>query len=443
MVVLEHGGPLLVGRYAGATGAYYSITRGDDEGEFVYVPVMSRLLGVADPLVMYRYLYVALLSLTSAVYPLVLYRLSGSLLAGMVAPFIFLACIVSMGFLDMYWIPAWGALTFLPLVLLLVRSWPRLGILAVGGLALAGSWMSSIRSDCGLGIAAAAAGVLVLRRWRWWQLVPALAMVAVLYISVGTFALGAIRADRDRRIGPVAAKSVNVSTAHALWSQAYEGIGYLPNRWGLREVQATFEKVAAREAPHAPWLSSGYEAVLRRAYFGFIRDHPVEAVRLYGAKLLVLTADTTPYLLFALATIPAMLLCGSERRVVRRWLALTIPAGIVAVLPTMVALPMETYEQGLYGVIGAIDVVGLCWMLKSTQDAARRRGGVRRLLAGTEISWSALVNSAAPGWRAARVSTAAISVLVALSVGGYFVRLQANRWEGRSGVLMELYPFRE
>jgi hypothetical protein len=443
MVVLEHGGPLLVGRYDGATGAYYSITRGDDEGEFVYVPVMSRLFGVADPLVMYRDLYIALLALTAAIYPTVLHRLTGSLLAGIVAPFIFLACMVSMGFLDMYWIPAWGALTLLPLVFLLARSWPRFGILAVAGLSLAGSWMSSIRSDCGLGIALAAAGLVVLRRWRWWRLAPALALVAVMYISVGTFAFAAIRAHRAHEIGSVAAKRISVTTAHALWSQAYEGIGYLPNRYGLRQVQATFERVAAREAPHAAWLSSSYEAVLRKAYFDFIFEHPIEAIRLYGAKAIVLTADTTPYLLFALLTIPAMLLCGSERRVVRRWLLLIIPAAIVAILPTMVALPMETYEQGLYGVIGAVDVVGLCWALARIETAVRRSGGVQPMLAGLRLSRSALAHGATPGWRSARVSAAAVSMLIAISIGGYFIRLSANRWEGRSGVLMELYPFRE
>jgi len=439
VAVLEHGGPLLVGRSKGAAGVYHQIDKGDDEGEYVYVPVLSRLFQVSDPLVMLRDLYIAIIAATAAFYPLIFYRLTWSLLAGAAAPFIFLVCVISMGFLDIYWIPAWGALALLPLVFLLARDWPRFGILAVAGITLAASWMSSIRSDSGLGIAVAASAVLLLRRWRWWRLLPALAALAVIYISVNTFGITAVRAARDHRIGRAASAKLEVTTAHTFWHTAYAGLGYLPNRYGLIFSDGTPDAVVHREAPGTIFLSHRYEAVVRKAFLRFVREHPLEAARQYGAKMVVVIADTTPYLLIVLLTLPAMLLVGPDRRIVRRWVLLTVPALIVAFLPVMMAIPLEPYEQGLYGVIGVLGVLGLSWMLKRVEDVFREGGGLRSMLVAATIG-----HRAAPGWRSARIGISAVMALIAASFGGYFVREDANRWYGaQSGALMELYPFRE
>jgi hypothetical protein len=448
MRVLDHGGPLMVGRYHGSTGGYYSLTAGDDEGEFVYVPTLSRLFGISDPLVMFRYLYVALVSLTAALYPTIFHRLTRSSLAAAAAPLMLLLFMVSIGFLDMYWVPAWGALTLLPLVFLLAQRWPRYGILAVAALALGASWMSSVRSDSGLGIALSLALLLLLRRWHWSRLLPALAMVAIIYISVGTFAFAAIRANRDARIGSVAATSIAVATAHSLWFEVYAGIGYLHNDYDLLYNDSTPERVALREAPGAARFSSRFEAGLRRAYFHFVREHPLEIARQYGAKLLVAVADIAPYLLIVLLTLPAMLLVGPDRRLVRRWALLALPVVVVELVPTLVAVPMESYEQGLYGALGVLDILGLCWLLRWLGGALRANGGARPLLARARLQLRArsarsFARPATSGWRAVQLSACAITVLLAVSVGGYFVRRDANRWQGvRSGVLMELYPFR-
>ncbi len=442
-LVFDHGGPLLVGRLGGYTGAYYSLQNGDDEGEYVYLPVLSRLFGVSDPREMWRYLYIALVALTTLIYPTIFYRLTRSLLAGLAAPLILLMCMVSMGFLEMYWVPAWGALTLLPLIYLLARAWPRFGIVAVAGLSLVAGWISSMRADSGLGIAIAAAILLVLRRRPWWSLLPALAMVVLVYISIGTFVFGAIRANRDHRIGSAAAKTVDVSTSHSLWHEVYDGLGYLPNSYGLRYSDEVSSALAAREAPNAGEFSGRWEAVMRDAYLRFVIDHPTEVIRQYGAKAIVTIADITPYLLIVLLTLPAMLLLGPDRRDVRRWVLLTVPVAIVGFLPMMVAVPMESYEQGLYGAIGALDVLGLCWMLKWLEIAVRERGGMRSMLAGMKVSWSALAHGATPGWRSVRISIVATAVLIAVSLSGYFLRRDAVPSEGTpSGVLMEGYPLR-
>ena len=436
MAVLRHGGPLLVGR-EGPRGAYYPVDFGDDEGVFVYIPLLSRLLGVADPVSMVRDLYVAFLSLGVLVYPTIFYRLTRSRAAGLAAPLMFFVCILSLGFVDVYWIPAWGALVLFPLIFLLARNWPRFGLPAILAIALAASWLSSIRSYTGLGIAIAAAIVLVPRRWPWWRLLPALAMLAVVYISINTFVFSAIRADRDRRLG-AAAKTVNITAAHAFWGEAYEGIGYLHNKYHLHYIDGVPSERVQREAPGTVTLSSRYETVIRGAYFRFAREHPVEIARQYAAKALVVVADTTPYLLIVILTLPAMLLLGPDRRVVRRWVLLTVPAGILAFLSPMLALPRQWYEEDLYGVLGVVGILGACWMLKRATMAARQTGAAPAAVPSARVSWDALARSRAPGWRSVRIGIVAILLLSVIGLAGAVVREESDRWQhDQAGVLME------
>lgn len=437
MAVLEHGGPLLVGRLSPG-GAYYAVDHGDDEGVFVYIPLLSRLFGVANPVSMVRYLYVALLSLTALVYPAIFYRLTRSWLAGLTAPLMFLVCMLSLGFVDVYWIPAWATFLLLPLIFLLARDWSRFGLVALAAITLAASWQSSIRSYSGLGIAIAAAIVLVLRRWRWWRLLPALAMLAVIYISINAFVFSAIRADRDRRIGSSAAKTIDVTSAHALWGTAYEGIGYLPNSFHLRYLDGVPNARVQQEAPGTVPLSNRYEAIIREAFFRFVRDHPLEAARQYGAKALVVIADTTPYLLIVILTLPAMLLLGPHRRIVRRWVLLAIPAAIVGFLSPMLALPRQWYEEDLYGVIGVVGILGLCWALRRIELQIRERGGVRLTPAGPSSSRGEFARCFGSCARSARIVAVALLALVAIAIGGAVVRQEADRWQQQSaGVLME------
>jgi hypothetical protein len=437
MTVLEHGGPLLLGRRE-SNGRLYATDFGDDAGAYVYLPVLSRLFGVADPTRMLRDVYVALVALMIAAYPLIFHRLTGSLLAGFVAPLVGLVCILAMGFVDIYWVAAWGTLVLLPLVFILARDWSRFAFVGLVGIVFLAGWLSSIRSYSGLGIAIAAAIVLVMRRWRWWRLLPALALLAVVYVSINTFVFTAIRANRDHWLGS-AAKTLDVTSSHTLWHTVYAGLGYLPNRYGLGFLDGVPLAVVEREAPGTPFLSAHYETVVREAYLRFVGDHPGEVIRQYAAKALVTIADVTPWLLIVLLTLPAVLLVGPERRVVRRWMLLTIPAVVVAFLPIMAALPELSYEQGLYGVVGLVGVTGICLLLARVEAGVRESGGVAAMPAGVHLSWGALVHSRLAGWRAARASALAIALLIVLAFGAYFVRREADHWRNNSssGVLME------
>jgi hypothetical protein len=432
MVMLSHGGPLLLARQ-GSTGSYYAVGFGDALGTYVFIPLLSQLFGVAEPMEMVRYLYVALVGLTAAIYPVVFYRLTHSLFAGLAAPFMLLVCMMSLGFLDIYWVPAWGMLALLPVLYLTACDWRWFSLPALVALSLAGGWVSSIRNDSGLGIAIAAAIVLLLRRWQWWRALMGLALLVLAYMSIATFLIAPIRAHREQWLGHRRLVG-SYTSSHPLWFPLYAGLGYLPNDLGVRYGNGVGAGVE-QKAAGVPFLSAHYEAKVRSAYFRFVREHPLEYLRQYGAKAFVTTADTALYLLFVVLTMPAMLLLGAGRGMRRRWVLLTLPPLLVTFLPTMVAIPNQGYEEGLYGTVGVLGILGLCWALGQLEGAARTGGSARSALAELRAS---LEDRRGLPWRSIRISGAALAALILLAVGGHFVRRDAERWQGgSSGVLID------
>jgi hypothetical protein len=435
MVALSHGSPLLVG---GVPGHFHSIARHDDDGIYVIIPLLSRLFGVSDPLRMMRDFYLALSFLGVALYPTIFYRLTSSVLAGLASPLMFGVCLLSVARGDIYWIPAWGALMLLPLVFFLLRDWPRYGLVLAAGITLVASLISSIRSYSGLGIAVAVGIALLLQRWRWWRVLATLTMLVCVYASINLLVISPIQAERDHWLGRAAEAERRVASPHTMWHTAYAGLGFLPNGYGLYYGDDISNKRVQHDAPGTIFLSRRYETLIREAYLRFAREHPLEIVRQYAAKSLVVIADAAPYLLIVLMTLPAVLLLAPDRRIVRLWCILAIPAAIDGLLPPLLAVPLMVYEDGLYGALGVVGIIGLCWALKLVDAAWRERGGLRLKLALRGISWGALARGATPGWRSVRVSAIAIGVLIAVSVGGHFVRQEAVRWLGdRYGSLME------
>jgi hypothetical protein len=437
LAVLQHGGPLLLGRH-GSAGPFYAIGT-DEEGPFVYFPFLSHLFGVADPVSMERYVYIFLFALGAAIYPPIFYKLTNSTLAGFFAPIALLVCVRSMGFNDVYWIPAWGALTLLPLIYLFARDWPRLGLLALTGISLTAGWASSVRAGSGLAIVVTAAIVLLLRRWAWWRLLPSLALLALMYISINSFVFPAIVKHRDERIGARATRALErEEPSPHIWHTMYIGLGYLPNDYRIRYEDGVAAARVQHDAPGTRYLSARYDTVIRRAYFSVVRHHPLEVLKQYAAKVLVTAADTAPYLLILLLTAPAMLLIDPERSVRRLWLLITLPAIVLAALQALIAIPLEPYEQGLYGVLGAIGIVGLCWMLAKLETQARLPGGLRSRFARPLAPWSTHGKTPSnPYRRSATISGAALIALIMLVVAGHFISRSAERWQGYSaGVLI-------
>jgi hypothetical protein len=423
--LLDNGGPPLAGRHGG-TGPYYAIALGDDPASFTYFPLLGHLLGGVDPRVIMSYFYVFVVSVLAAVYPLVFYRLTRSLLAGYAAPLMLFGYLVSMGFIDIYWMPAWGMFALLPPLYLLARSWPRLGLVALAGICLAAGWLSSVRSSSGVGIAVIACIVLLLRRWRWWRLLPALAVLVCAYLATSTFVIAAIREQRDHRLGMTLPD--DEMTQHPLYHTAYIGLGYLPNGHGIRFKDMVAAARVQHDAPGTPYFSHRYETVIRAAYVDFVKAHPLEALRQYAAKATVAIADTGPYALLALLTLPAMLLIGRGRRTRRLWALLTIPALLVGFAQPMVAIPGQGYDTQLLAVLSVLSILGVCWVLACVESVARRRGGLS--FTGDELRALFAAHTGNPTGRSARLSATIVTVLVLFCIAGYFIRQSALRWQG-------------
>ncbi len=435
LAVLHEGGPLLVGRH-GPTGAYYAVALNDDPGSFVYLPLLGRLLGDVSAPVVLSYCYMALVASLAAVYPLIFYRLTNSLLAGFLAPLMMVVCMLSIGEVDIEWVSAWGMLALLPLLYLLAQDWPRLGLVALIGISLAAGWLSSIRNGSGLGIVVIAAILLILRRWRWSRLLPALALLAVAYMATSSFLFTEIREHRDQRLG-VKVMADDEVTRHPLWHTVYIGLGYLPNAYGLRYLDRYGAIRVQRDAPGTRYGSPKYDTVIRRATISFVRAHPLEAVRQYSAKVVVAVADMSPYLLVISLTMPAMLLLGPGRRIRRLWVLITIPAVAIGFLQPVIAIPGREYNAELFGVLGLLSILGCCWALEHAETWARQRGGmsisIRDLRAAFSHTWRD------PLGRSIRISAIAITTLVLVGTGGYFIRREAYRWQGSSPSFLMRY----
>jgi hypothetical protein len=125
------------------------------------------------------------------------------------------------------------------------------------------------------------------------------------------------------------------------------------------------------------------------------------------------------------------LLLGPRRPIWRRWILLTLPTLAMMLLYPMVAVPYYAYDQGMYGAIGLLGILGLCWALERAEVAIRREGGLRPALVGLRASWSASKGHRDPLRRSLRISGVCLIALAATVVGGHLVHVSDARWRAR------------
>jgi hypothetical protein len=435
LTMLNHGGPLLLGRH-GATGKLYAVGSGDDLGIYVYLPWLAHVFGTSDPVHLIRFAYAVMFGLTAALYPLWFRRLTGSMLAALVAPIVVLFCARSLGYNDIYWLPAWGSLTLVPPLLVLAKTRGRWAWLWLIVIAFVAGWLQSMRSESGLGAAVSAVIVLFMLRLRWWRVILVLAAMALAYVSISSFLIPSLEHHRDHVAG------VNLTNgetqAHPFWHPMYLGLGYLPNDYGIRFNDTGAANRVQRDAPGTVYLSQKYESVLRKAYFKTVGAHPLAVLGQYAAKAWVTLADTAPYLLLIALTLP-MLLRRARRRDLWLWLLLIAPTFVLTFVPTLVAIPFQVYEEGLYATVGLIAILGIGLLVAEFSELLAEAGALGPALRQFGGAITARLRSPA-----SRPSLAAAGVLVALIVlvgTAHIIRRDAERWQGSSsGVLIDRVP---
>ena len=367
--VLERGGPPLMGSSVpfaqpgvDRSASYYPVGTTDDQGLYLYLPLVGERFGVREPANILRAAFIALMALIPLVYPLVFYEIFGSLLVALAAPLIAIYNFDYLRDTDIYWISGWSVLFCVPLLLaVLSRRWSRWSVALLALACVIGSFAGSVRINSGLPILIGALIVLVIkeRRWRWRAATAALLVAASL--SVSTVGLGIVRWHRDRTAG--VDLSAGQPTKHPFWHNIYIGLGYLPNPYGIAWDDGLAVEAVKRDVPSAGYLSDPYEGALRRRVVEIAREDTGRVVGLMWAKFGVTLKAASNQFTAVLFLLPIALLIGTARRRFWTWMLVVLPAVLLALIPLLITIPGLLYYPGWLATIGLIEMLaaGAVW----------------------------------------------------------------------------------
>lgn len=420
--VLDHGGPpLLVSDvpYRPGISAAHLTAAGttDDQGIYLYLPLIGHWTGEHDPAVLMNWLFSGCFVLLLVLLPFVVYGVFGSLAAAFVAPLLVLWQFTR-GNTDLYWIQAWSVLLGIPVLLLAHRWWTegrrRRVVATLVPLMVVAGFATSIRSQSGLPILLAGAGLVLLagaslrgRTGRDWVVRGVVTgALVVSYLSV-SLAFVAVRAYRDSRVQLTGTSQL---TSHPFWHPAYLGLGYLPNRYGLEWSDQVAIDAVDRVHPGTTYLSGAYESTLRHLYVKLVEHDPVFALRTYATKTwAILDTALRRFWLAPLLLAAALALRRPRRLGVAAWLVL--PALVIGVSSPLLAIPITSYELGWLGAVGVAWLLVICWAVARVEAVVR--SGARLALITDQIRLRRLRRRPGRGVVAAAVVLAATGALAA------------------------------
>ena len=390
--VMERGGPPLLGsrvQYSSSVAhepsLIYPVGRGDDQGLYLYVPVLARTLGVRDPSTVLRWLVVALTFPMLAIAPFLFFSATKALLGALVMPFVLAAQIISIGASDVYWAAAWAVLAGIPLVWYGSRRWSRSSLIWIGSAALVAGFGSSLRAQAGLPVLLAIAIALLIRPLRWRYRLAIALTAAFCYFGAASALVESARLYRDLSVGESFASRYQPS--HIFWHGAYIGLGFMPNQYGLAWDDAVAITAAARVDPQAELGTPRYEDVVRGLYFEILRNDPGFAIRGYLLKIGASLNDAVERYWSVLLLLPLASTIGARRTRVARHALLVLPAFAVTLIPPVITIPLPEYESGWFAAWGLAMMLGI----------AAFAGLVEQIVAG-EFSSLRGPGARTPGW---------------------------------------------
>lgn len=154
-------------------------------------------------------------------------------------------------------------------------------------------------------------------------------------------------------------KSVMI-THHGLWHNAFMGLGYLPNPYGIRWDDSSVLPLVRKVNPNANYLTNEYFGILRQLYFKHVFEHPqfflenllakLSATHLYLASLFPQTFSSAPafiqeYSLY-LVLLGMYLVSRGSKQLMTNFGLLIMALG-AAMLPGLIAVPTGFYSRGL------------------------------------------------------------------------------------------------
>ncbi len=434
--VLKEGGPPLLA-HADAPGVYripgedyapVGVT--DDQGAHLYVPVIANLLGIDDPLEALTILYLALFAVPIALYPLIFHRLFRSVPCAILAP-------LALGLLtigiagdwfgagyDIYWILAWAVLGLLPPLLLIDLRWPRGSVALILGIAVAASFATSIRSNAGLPIVLSAALVILAhKQWSLPRRGGAIALIAVAYLSISSFAFWAVREQRNDWVGSARFEDRASLSSHPIWHNAYIGLGYFPNDYGIFYRDDVAADTVERLEPEAGYITPEYERVLRDRYVDVVRDQPDFYLLNLAGKTIVAGGQNALWLVPIAILAPFALTLGPRAPMMRRFALLLAPALLVGAVPALATVPLRAYEFGLMAALWLSLILLGSWL--AVEVAGWVRGGT-----WPEVSY---LWTRADARRPAVWAVTGAVLCVALLVPSRTLERKANDWQLEHG----------
>lgn len=386
--VLDRGGPpLLVSDVPYHRGIDPSLVHPagatDDEGIYLYLPLLGHWTGEHNPGVLMLWLFSACFGLLIFLIPLIVFAIFGSVAAAVLAPLLVLWRFNLVN-ADLYWIQAWSMLLGIPGLVLAYRSWrdgrKRRAVWLLTGLMIAAGFATSIRAHTGIPILIGGAGIVLLtggirqlsrRMWLLRGEIVAALIVAYLSVALGFVAVHAYR-DSVTRSTAFAA-----GVGHPFWHPTYLGLGYLPNSHGIAWSDWVAADAVQRADPQAAYLSPQYERTLRHLYFRIVRNDFGFVVRTYVAKARVIGWDAfSRFWLLAVLLVVALALRRGPS--LRAPVLLALPALLLGAASPLLSIPAPTYDLGWLGAVGAAWLLAISWGVSALTRAGHTLPQFRR-----------------------------------------------------------------
>jgi hypothetical protein len=407
LAALDRGWPVLTSLLD--SGDLYRAGSSDDQGIYLFVPLLAHVIGYDDPVNLLRWIALVSFAVPIALYPWMIRELTGSTLAALGSPFALLIGLWLMPLGDIYWVGAWVTLALVPPLLLLDRRWPRYGLVLLVGLLVLASAASAIRSQSGAPILIGAVLVTLRRPWTAWAKAGAVVVCLVAFLSVSTFGMAAARAVREHELGGRALTG-DPGRGHPFWHTAYIGLGYLPNDWDIRYQDSVAYRDVLRIDPKARYLGPAYDRILRDRYFRLVREDPLVAGESYGSKVLVALRSALPALVVLVVLGPWLLFVDRRRARWRRDAVFLGVAALIGIAGPLIAAPYAVYLSAWIAVVVLAVILAVGAVL----------GDWRAALAYARSPGKAVVGSAA----------AAVAVLaVVLAAPG--IERRASAWNAK------------
>jgi hypothetical protein len=362
--MLSRHGPPLTAFSQDPGSPYAPVALDDDRGAFIYFPLAAHLLGTSDLGALLKWSFIVFFVPLLLVYPLLLYELTGSIVASFAAPPLLLSHSAFFRNSGIFWLPAWANLLLLPLLLLIAKRWKQSRLWLLVGLTVVASFASSIRANAGLGFLIGAVILVCVRMPRWRLRLVSAGLLILAYLSIMSFAMHAVQVQRDDVVGRDFTSAYG--TSHPLWHQAYLGLGYLKNPYGIRPTDATSFAAAEKQDPGSVYYTLRYERALRTAYFHIFERHPGFVLHGFAVKAGVTLSRAGDWFPAAMVLVPLTLLFGERRRERLFQGSLLLGAGIVGAATGIIVTPTAIPEifSGWYSFLLLLWLFSLGWLAR-------------------------------------------------------------------------------